>query len=310
MKLFLCLVLLPVLVLAAPSLKMELLEELLKRLERRQLGDTTPVTEDMTPVNEGTTPLSEGTTYLTEIDTSSDDHTESTTAEDMDTSPSVTYDMTSDSIQSDMTTPVYDISSSTSTPNDARDMTTPSASDMGPREYMRQATEGVCMLLAFVKGQERLLEMFGNHGGSPMMAGLMGGLPPQSRAMTNMIGPMGDLPKQSGSMGSMRKQFGSMGGMRKQFGSMGGMRKQPGSVEGLPKRPTEDSFPWEEAEQKLQDLCDLVNSYSSEPLKLAQTLVEQMGDVIYYILGQQSVSKINVHLSLSQYTTDDPVSIE
>ncbi|XP_046577947.1 uncharacterized protein LOC124285714 [Haliotis rubra] len=244
MKLVLCFVLLPVLVLSSPSFKGRLLE-LLEKMERRQLEDTTP--------------YNEGTTY--QVDTteppSTEFDTEMTTTYDVDTSTVVNPDATSDAIEDDMATPVYDMASTTLTHEDAKDMTTPCASEMAPREYVRQATEGVCMLLSFVKGQEQLRKVFGNNGGPSLMTSPDGGLPTLPYPMKRLLNLDGPKPVQPAPMGGNPD------------------RSAPKGM--LPKHHTDKSFPWEEAEQKLQDLCQLINSYSSEPLQLAEKLVQQMG---------------------------------
>ncbi|XP_046577951.1 uncharacterized protein LOC124285719 [Haliotis rubra] len=137
---------------------------------------------------------------------------------------------------------------------------------MGPREYIRQATEGVCMLLAFVKGQEELRQMFGNHRGLSMMTGPDGGLPTSPNPIKRLLRLVGPKPVQPAPMGGNPD------------------RSAPKGM--LPKHPTDKSFPWEEAEQKLQDLCQLINTYSSEPLQLAEKLVQEMGAH----MGRQIVS--------------------
>ncbi|XP_067659432.1 uncharacterized protein [Haliotis asinina] len=236
MKSVLFLVLLPVLVLSSPLSKVDLLEKLLEQLERRQFEDTTSYDETYS-----TQDMDVQTTMAYDVDTASTDMA----SDSPDMTPDST-DMTSDSTDSDMTTPGYDTMNTMY--SDARDMTTPhsgfnSISAMRPREYLRQATEGVCMLLAFVKGQEKLWHMFGNNGGLSMMAG-----------------PDGELPTSPNSM-------------KRLFKIVGSKPVEPAPTRGNP----DESFPWEEAEQKLSELCQLINSYSSEPLQLAEALVEQMG---------------------------------
>ncbi|XP_067659399.1 uncharacterized protein [Haliotis asinina] len=235
MKPVLCLVLLPVLVFSSPSSKMDLLRNLLQKLERRQMEDATS--------------FDEGTTY--QVDTT---EPPLTTQYFTDTSSTVTPEMASATVEDDMATPVYDMASTTTTHGDAKDMTTPCASEMAPREYVRQATEGVCMLLSFVKGQEHLRNVFGNNGGLSLISGLYGGLPTSPNPMKRLLSPK---PIQRAPMRGNPDQSGPMGM--------------------LPKRPTDESFPWEEAEQKLSELCQLINSYSPEPLQLAEQLVKQMG---------------------------------